>query len=313
MKTSTRWFFIVGALVAIGMVGAFFAAPERYAHGRDRNLHNEIAIQQRGGYRHIRANGVPDHEPGRFPNRGNPNRIREQRYDFRVPLDPKVAEEITPLGHQPFGVALNGVPFDPATAEFWRRDHRSGWNYEALSGKIDLGLDHSHAHVQPNGAYHYHGLPTRLIAAKKGDVGRMTLVGYAADGFPIYARHGHADPDDLESDLVEVKSSYRLKRGRRPDGPRGRYDGTFVADYEYVAEAGDLDECNGRFGVTPEYPEGTYHYFLTGEFPFVPRYFRGTPDESFERRRPPGRPGFGPPPPGKRGFGPPQRGKRTGR
>ena len=58
-------------------------------------------------------------------------------------------------------------------------------------------------------------------------------------------------------------------------------DGTFVADYEYVDGLGDLDECNGRECVTPEFPDGTYAYFLTDEWPWVPTYLRGTPDESF--------------------------------
>src|SRR5262249_30695572 len=39
--------------------------------------------------------------------------------------------------------------------------------------------------------------------------------------------------------------------------------GTFVEDYEYVAGAGDLDQFNGRFAKTPEYPAGTYAYFLS--------------------------------------------------
>src|SRR5688500_12531284 len=81
-----------------------------------------------------------------------------------------------------------------------------------------------------------------------------------------------------------MQKSYRLKRGKRKTGARTSYDGTFVEDYEYVAGHGDLDECNGRFGVTPEYPDGTYHYFVTENFPFIPRYFRGLPDESFKRR-----------------------------
>ena len=51
-----------------------------------------------------------------------------------------------------FGVALNGVPFDPGTAEYWENDRSSDWRYDALSGKINLGLDQNNAHVQPNGA-----------------------------------------------------------------------------------------------------------------------------------------------------------------
>ena len=42
---------------------------------------------------------------------------------------------------------------------------------------------------------------------------------------------------------------------------------------------GDLDETNGRFGATPEFPNGTYHYVLTDAFPFIPRAWRGTPEQ----------------------------------
>ena len=37
---------------------------------------------------------------------------------------------------------------------------------------------------------------------------------------------------------------------------------SFSKDYEYVKDSGDLDECNGRFTITKEYPKGTYAYFL---------------------------------------------------
>ena len=39
-----------------------------------------------------------------------------------------------------------------------------------------------------------------------------------------------------------------MKRGTRPNGPRGRYDGTFVEDYEYAARAvGAIDVAGDRF------------------------------------------------------------------
>ena len=38
--------------------------------------------------------------------------------------------------------------------------------------------------------------------------------------------------------------------------------GYFIEDYEY-SNSGDLDEHNGRFCVTPEFPNGTYAYFMT--------------------------------------------------
>jgi len=184
----------------------------------------------------------------------------------------------------PFGVAINGVAFDPGAAEWWNNDPASGWQYEALSGKINLGMDQNNAHVQPNGAYHYHGLPTGLID-QLGDGKKMLLIGYAADGFPIYERYGYTIKD-LRSSIKVLRSSYQLKQGTRPSGPGNRYDGTFVQDYNYVAGSGDLDECNGRIGVTPEFLRGTYYYVITSEFPFIPRCFRGTPDDSFKRRGP---------------------------
>jgi hypothetical protein len=39
--------------------------------------------------------------------------------------------------------------------------------------------------------------------------------------------------------------------------------GYYAEDYEYVKGLGDLDEHNGRFAVTPEYPNGTYAYYVT--------------------------------------------------
>jgi len=282
----------------------------------------EVTITEERGQRILRANGLPNHQPGQFPNPGNPNIISAQRYEFRMTVMPKVTTKPVSANRAFFGVAVNGVPFEPGTAEAWNNDQRSGWSYEAKSGRINLGLDVHDAHVQPNGAYHYHGLPTGLIQALGGDDGaRMLLLGWAADGFPIYASYGYSDPLDASSTLVKMRSSYRLKQGQRPggdSGPGGAYDGTFTEDYEYVQGHGDLDECNGRFGVTPEHPQGIYHYHLIVGFPHMGRLWRGTPDSSFQKQGGPpgggprkgrrGGPGFGPPPPGMGGpppgFGP---------
>ena len=289
-----------------------------------------VKIEIKGDYRIITSNGLPKHKTGRFPNRGNPNTISAQSYRYRVPAKPQAADKTSSVYGQPFGIALNGVPFDPGTAEVWSkqgRTHARGgphnkdntWNYDALSGKINLGIDTSNAHVQPNGAYHYHGIPTGLIALRKKELGKpaMVLVGYAADGFPVYSELAHDDADDASSRLRKMKPSYRLKAGRRPggdapgsDAPGGKYDGTFIQDFEYVDGLGDLDECNGRTGVTPEYPDGTYYYVLTDTFPMIPRAFRGTPDESFERRRGPGPRGEGPPHGEDDRRGPPRDGDR---
>ena len=262
-----------------------------------------------GSKRVLASNGIPKHLVGTFPNQGNPHTITAQSYSFSIPTNPKPARVITPVhddqstGNQrgapnrPFGIALNGVLFDPGTAEFWNGDRSANWNYEALGGSIGLGLDGNHAHVQPTGAYHYHGLPENYLDELGVKRNRHSLqVGWAADGFPIYALYGYQNPENTRSKIVEMTSSYRLKRGRRPsgnDGPGGKYDGAFLRDYEFVEGSGSLDECNGRFCVTPEFPDGTYAYFLTNKWPVVPRNFRGTPtqlrDSREQQRHHPGR------------------------
>jgi len=49
---------------------------------------NEVKITTDDQYRHIQANGIPDHAPGQFPNAHNPNVIGPQKYDYKVPLHP---------------------------------------------------------------------------------------------------------------------------------------------------------------------------------------------------------------------------------
>lgn len=261
---------------------------------------SECKIEVRGDYRYIDSNGIPNHSVGTFPNHGNPNSISPQNYHRRVPLHPTSAMGDT--RGTDFGVAVNGVMFDPGTAELWNNDPR--WHYEALSGEMahhgSLGMDHNLAHVQPSGAYHYHGLPMGLLNSLNYR-SKMVLLGWAADGYPIYGPYCYAIAGDARSELKELKSSYRLKSGSRPggsNGPGGQYDGSFAQDYEYVPHLGDLDEYNGRVGITPEFPEGTFYYVVTSNWPFIPRKFKGEPDPSF-RKLPPGggrfgRPGGGP-------------------
>jgi hypothetical protein len=315
MRHQLGWIALCGVLL---LWFGYAVSQRSFAQTDDELPANEVHIEARDGYRYISSNGIPNHATGEFPNRNNPSRIAPQRYNFRVTLSPRIADKITSLPIGKFGIAVNGIPFDPSTAEWWDNDPNSGWHQAARAGTNDLGLDYSNAHVQPNGAYHYHGLPygwlNELPNASKPQV---ILTGWAADGFPIYSLYGYANAKDAHSKIIELHSSYRLKQGTRPNGPGGTYDGTYEEDYEYVAGAGELDECNGRFGVTSEFPSGTYYYVLTKEYPFVPHAFRGTPDSSFSPPRgggrgpngrgPGGRDPNRPPPFGHSPFGPPPR------
>jgi hypothetical protein len=260
--------------------------------GEKSALKNEVKISIEGEFRIIKSNGWPDHAPGEFPRRGNPNVPTAQAYSFKVPVKPTVAETPARRGGWWWGVALNGVPFEPGTGETWNNDPQSGWRYEAATGFLNLGLDEHNAHVQPNGSYHYHALPVGLVEKLGGDTKSMRQLGWAADGYPLYTSMAYSKADDAKSELRKMKPSYRLKAGERPtepNGPTGKYDGRFTQDFEFVKDLGDLDECNGRTGVTPEFPLGTYYYCISAEFPFVPRMWHGTPDSSFSKGdRPPG-------------------------
>ena len=239
---------------------------------------NKVDISKDGDTLVIQSNGIADHAVGLFPNKNNPHRISEQRHRFVIDATPRKAGRFTQMKGSAFGVALNGVPLDPSAAEFYKRDRQSGWSYDPFKMPGRLGLDQNNAHVQPNGAYHYHGVPTGLMSRSKR---HSPLIGYAADGFPIYAQFGYSD-----GTVVEQTSSYRLKRGTRPSGPKGTYDGTFVEDWEYAKNAGSLDQCNGKVTVTPEFPNGTYAYFITDEFPYIPRCWVGKPSRvGFQKKQ----------------------------
>lgn len=243
----------------------------------------QASIEVSGTTRTIRSNGIPSHPVGAFPNRGNPHTIGAQGYVYTVTTEPAQAGKTTGARRWHWGVAVNGVPFEAATAEFWHGERRGGWNYDALGGAVRLGLDANHAHVQRSGAYHYHALPTGVMQQLgwKAD-SHSPLIGWAADGFPIYAITG-----DLGSGVRKVRSSYRLRPGPRPGGdhPDGAHDGAFVQDWKYVAGSGDLDECNGAVTRSAEFPNGSYAYFITETYPFVARCWKGTPDPSFQKRR----------------------------
>jgi hypothetical protein len=262
--------------------------------------------------RSVAANGIPDHPTGTFPNVNCPNAITTQDVSASMTLSPVNTGSPTKL--EIVGYAFNGVKFDPSTAgtcgvtdagttTCTLLGDDGSWNLEALGQTtFDFGVDDNNAHVQPTGTYHYHGMPTGILTNMNKGMA-MTLVGYALDGFPVYARYGYTDAGDATSAIKVVSGSYQKKATPDPGRPPvSTYPmGTFTQDYEYVAGSGDLDECNGRFGVTPEFPRGIYQYFITDTYPFIQRCVMGTPMTPAGGPPPDGGPGMmmmGPPPDG---------------
>ena len=236
--------------------------------------------------RSVVSNGIPDHDVGTFPNANCPNTISAYSVSATMTLTPVNTGTASKIGV--VGYALNGVKLDPSTAGTCSVSggtatcsligNTGSWNIEALGqSSFNFGVDANNAHVQPTGEYHYHGMPEGVL----GNLGQgmaPTLVGFALDGFPVYARYGYSDAADAGSPVKKLTGSYQLKANADSGRPStATYPmGAFTQDYEYVAGSGDLDECNGRTGVTPEFPCGIYHYYITDTYPFIQRCVKGT-------------------------------------
>ena len=173
------------------------------------------------------TNALPNHGTGTFPNSGNPNSITAQNDTYQLPINPVKADNSTYYNVPNFvGVAYNGVKMDFFAAEWYDRGGRE-WQYAPFGGGFELGFDQNNAHIQPNGSYHYHSVPEPLIHS---DEAVMQFLGWARDGYPIYAKYGYSDVSDSNSEVIELKTSYQLKSGERNGGPGGNYDGTYVED-----------------------------------------------------------------------------------
>ena len=238
-------FFLAVTLLSMTVISAFAATQAIKIY----KTNNQICVE---------SNGIPDHEVGQFPRRGNPHSIKAQKIKFCVTSNPTKGEYAQIV--RTVGVAENGIIIRPGTADYFdassprghSRDRSSGWNLDGMGPNNTLGLDHENAHVDKRGLYHYHGIAPALAEAVPN-----SRIGWAADGYEIHYVSN------------SIKPSYMLKRGSRPTAPGGVFDGSYNEDFEFVTGFGDLDECNGAV------VNGTYKYFATDTYPFFPRCLFG--------------------------------------
>lgn len=236
----------------------------------DEEFGTQVTVTVNGSTRAIVTNALPDHDTGEFPNDGNPNTISAQDLSYEYTTDPTfVGEESSPIT---IGVAVNGVKFEPGTAESVSCSSGETYRVEALQDIYNLGLDFNNAHVQPTGEYHYHGASELLADAYSTDED-LVLVGFAADGFLMYySKSGAYDSGyELVSEErvgTDCTGSSALRaddiavEGTNPDG-------TYTSDWLWSDDFGDLDACNGAT------IDGTYAYIVTNEFPFISRCLNG--------------------------------------
>jgi hypothetical protein len=165
------------------------------------------------------------------------------------------------------------------------------WNRDAIPAER-AGFDCSKAHPAM-GNYHHHQNPSAfnldlVVTSNICDTypsdglyvinanEHSPLLGFAYDGFPIYGAYAYSNVNGTGA-ITRMKSSYQLKtQTSRTNGPSVNqvlgtqtfFNGYFREDYEFVSHPGDatyLDIHNGRFCITPEYPNGIYCYFTTVE------------------------------------------------
>ena len=287
---------------------------------------------------------------GTFPNSENPNSILPQIINLLWPLRggqnfgaPR-PERRTPRGS--IGLSVVGiVMFGPEANQLVPGNRGTFWNLNAITANI-FGEDQYGGHPTEIGAYHYHDtafitnnaweyIPGFLDGYRHLD-GHSKIIGWAADGYPIYGPYGYQDPNSANSLVIPMKSGYvESLKINRPADPvlkvRGNFNktnvitlqnpddawpglslvgapvsggckvlqkngnqivlnqritvtnnqqiqgtwpmGIFTDDFVYSSSAGGtLDQHNGRFCVTPEYPNGTYAYFATEDSQGNPAY-----------------------------------------
>ena len=89
------------------------------------------------------------------------------------------------------------------------------------------------------------------------------IIGWAYDGNPIYGPYGYLTKQG--GIISQMKSGFRIDLKPNRPSLTNFPQGFFVQDYTHysVSDETVLDENNGRFCITPEYPNGTYAYFST--------------------------------------------------
>lgn len=243
---------------------------------------------------YVNATGIPAYPIGPWPS--NPNTPANQNILARFPHSPTAATGThTSTGLGAIGLWIDGVEiFNAKDARSYQ--NKGIWNQNAVVVE-GPSFDSAGGHPAPGGAYHHHQTPIglRIVLGDSGSK-HSPILGFAFDGFPIYGPYGFANADG-SGGVVRMNSSYRARsittRTTLPNGtvlPATNYGpnvsvtyplGYYIEDFEYVSGLGHLDQYNGRFCVTPDYPAGTYAYFTTidtsgaSAYPYIvgPQYY----------------------------------------
>ena len=311
---------------------------------------------------YLRSSGLGSHIMGPW---NNPNLPKNQGTLYRIPRLPAVATSKTLTSLGAIGLMVDGVAvFDTRDAFSYKNSSAADatpqngltgdgiWNRDAWVNEA-VSFDPAYAHQPQSGQYHYHvdplatryflgdnvtfaGTPSNNSPKTYSENTSTTvfkhspILGWLADGYPLYGPYGYSDPTNAGSPVRRMISGYVARDGNYGTtsiGLAGRHSlpawaaaaqgisatlsssqygpntnstyplGHYIEDNDYLGDLGyvqgitnspggvfyDLDKYNGRFCVTPEFPNGTYAYFEaiksdgTPTYPYqVGRQFYGT-------------------------------------
>jgi len=187
------------------------------------------------------------------------------------------------------GYHNEGVTFDPALA------HQAGNNYHYHAQPIAL-------RYQLGDHVDYNATTNRYSESTAAPGQHSPILGWAADGLPVYGPYGYSSPLNAGSGVRRMVSGFVLRDGSNNTTDltaTGRHTlpawaqriqnkttlttsqygpavsttyalGHYIEDYDFLGDHGyalgtdfDLNEQNVRFCVTPEFPAGSWAYFTT--------------------------------------------------
>ena len=289
----------------------------------DTTTANVQKVQYSSSWVYVSTQGVPTYVTGPFLG-GNPSLASAQNAIYRISLNPvKNTGTATATAFGTIGIFINGVAmFDWRDGVSWNPSTNNicggpgnamcpggilSWNRDAVYAERG-GFDCAKAHPAM-GYYHHHQNPTafnldKVVIStictlynadglyKIDSTKHSPLIGYAADGFPVYGAYGYKNLDGTGG-IVRMKSSYKLSDTRATgvtttSGPAVSTTyplGYFKEDYIFTSPSASATDSlninNGRVCVTPEYPNGIFCYFATVDanwnsaFPYLigPTYY----------------------------------------
>jgi YHYH protein len=253
---------------------------------------------------------------------------------YRFPRTNGVPATKSTSGGGPIGIFVDGVAMYnnwDAYVYYNGSDQSDGMgnvtSYWYRDAYVNEGttFDPGNAHQPGSGQYHYHANPpalryelgdnvnfnatTKIYSEGTNTTKHSPILGWAADGFPIYGPYGYSVSNNASSTVRRMVSGYVIRNGSYGTSnltangrttipawacrlfnvasniqsgpavstsyPLGRYqeDNDYLGDHGYVQGRDfDLDQYNGRYCVTPDFPTGTYAYFVAIDTNGTPVY-----------------------------------------